>query len=154
MAQPNSTQAVSSTRFPELLPEIRLMSWEYSLPSPRVINVYVNRSVHFPGCPRHFEPSHEHVYLNKTPVPAILHACYDSRTVGLKHYQLILDSNELEDRMTFHKGTVHEVCRALGHPGTKSPVYVDLDQDVLVPYFYLVYGFLNREYLDDTLKEI
>jgi hypothetical protein len=71
--------------------------------------------------------------VERRPVPAILHASADSRKVGLKHYDLILDTTtRLELSLpSFNK--------------RQKPAYVDLARDILV--------IRSRFYLSAFLKD-
>jgi len=75
--------------FCKLPAEIQLDIWEAARPDPRFLKLYC---IH---CSRHWLPSNGAFCPNKThhvrsraPVPALLHACSDSRKVALKWYKL------------------------------------------------------------------
>jgi hypothetical protein len=119
MAMPASAQATSFTYFSKLPREIQLSIWEYSLPPPRMIHIFA-QPWWFPMTTQSARNLHKHVWLDRSPVPAILHACVDSREVGLKHYELILDTTtKIELSLT-------PLSRG------KKPAYVDLARDILV----------------------
>ena len=138
MARPNTTQATSFACFPKLPREIQLNIWEYSLPPPRMIRIGKRECP--PAQPwqvvrtyRTTSNLYRLVWLERRPVPAILHACADSREVGLKHYDLILDTITRLDLSlpSFNK--------------RKKPGYVDLARDILV--------IRSRSYLSAFLKD-
>ena len=86
------------------------------------------------------EPSRgfTHVWVAaKLPVPAILHVCRESRAIGLKHYELVFDSNPRpakEDMLALQNlPPLRGVERAIFFPyETKAMVYVDLERDIIV----------------------
>ncbi|KAH9213921.1 hypothetical protein DL95DRAFT_390050, partial [Leptodontidium sp. 2 PMI_412] len=78
--------------FPRLPLEIRDEIWSLSLPAPRLIHVQTERGeIRPPG--RQPNQPFAHVWAQKLPVPSILHVCNDARAVGLKHYELVFDTN-------------------------------------------------------------
>lgn len=66
----------------------------------------------------------------------MLHACHDSRTVGLKHYELAFDSNcrpAREDFPDLHDLPAQRGGRVFTFPfERKAMVYVDLERDIIV----------------------
>lgn len=152
-AQP--MQPSSFEHFSELPAELQIVIWEKCIPAPRTINVY-NIYIREPCscyvCEAHQVPndnpfgappytayynkarcrctslactSKTHVYADKILVPAILH-------IGLKRYELVLDTNSTLDWETLHKN--HDRLCDPKHLAfqTKSPLYVDLSRDVLL----------------------
>jgi hypothetical protein len=82
-----------ATTFPlfrTLPPELRLKIWTYTIPSHRFVNIR--------WCPRtrSFKP----IGLNQHP-PTLLHTCHESRTLGLKTYELAFASSPEFARVYF-----------------------------------------------------
>ena len=90
--------------FSRLPAEIRLQIWEAVLPS-RIINIHAIKGrwhwSEFHGSSRrvtNWTHPFEHIWVDKVPVPNILHVNRESREVGLRHYQLLFDSNPRPSR--------------------------------------------------------
>lgn len=82
--------------FPKLPMELQSKIWSFALPGPRTITVFENTAgtEHFIGVKGDGEAEvHHNLTFNRPKhnahqVPAILHACYNSRTITLKTYKL------------------------------------------------------------------
>jgi hypothetical protein len=137
------------TGFSQLPKEVQTLIWNFALPAPRLIHVYAEK-----GAVRHNTAEQDlrtfwHVWARKLPVPAILHTTQDSRSIGLKHYKLIFDSNErpskaeieklYEDSAPLRRGRsivinkCDNVLSGLQFPyHSKAMMYVDLGRDFVV----------------------
>jgi hypothetical protein len=69
------------TKFALLPTEIRLMIWNFARPEERVIKLSASKKQAH-GCP--YPP-----LVSRIPVPAILHACSESRHVALQWYRIL-----------------------------------------------------------------
>jgi hypothetical protein len=120
------------SRFP---PEIRCAVWELLVPAPRLISLYTVRGeVVFTNSSNNStrrRREFKHVYTSKTAVPVLLHACRESRRIGLKYYELQFDT---------HPRPSAESLTALARRGdvltglpfeTPAPIYVDFARDVM-----------------------
>jgi len=98
--------------FPCLPPEIRLQIWELARPDPRIIKVerskykYKDIFGQVRGLP-----------ICRAEIPRILHACSESRGVGLRWYQLVGTHSWFRDK--FEEGPIRSF-------------YIDLMEDYLV----------------------
>lgn len=93
--------ASSFEHFSELPAELQLAIWQRCIPAPRNISISTFTTVTCSCLLR--DPEHKiHLYADRIPVPAILHANRDSRAVWLKRYELILNTNPTPDWETLH----------------------------------------------------
>ncbi|KAK0646929.1 hypothetical protein B0T16DRAFT_458805 [Cercophora newfieldiana] len=77
MAAPESTAAAQFSLFPNLPAEVRLLIWGHACCAERIIPLL---------------PGQGHLFPRVHPtlaIPPALHACSESRQVGLKHYNLL-----------------------------------------------------------------
>lgn len=97
----NSAKTTSFTLFPQLPLEIRMRIWELACFFPRNVDIWVT---HLPESyirepPENYTrggPPTPFRYLSRSPVPAILHVCNESRTIGLNFYKLEFGSGTFE----------------------------------------------------------
>ncbi|KAH6722655.1 hypothetical protein BKA61DRAFT_729957 [Leptodontidium sp. MPI-SDFR-AT-0119] len=121
--------------FPRLPLEIRDEIWSLSLPAPRLIHVQTERGeIRLPG--RQPNQPFAHVWAQKLPVPSILHVCNDARAVGLKHYELVFDTNcrpAKEDLPALRDLPATRGGSQLIFPfEKKNMIYVDLERDFII----------------------
>ncbi|KAF8851572.1 hypothetical protein BDZ45DRAFT_143283 [Acephala macrosclerotiorum] len=125
--------------FPYLPAEIRMQIWEAALPS-RIINIHAVRGRFFWSRPEDSERRSanwiypfEHVWVDKVPVPSILQVNRESREVGLRHYQLLFDSNSRPNR----EDVEHRMPQTAGSPifafETSAMIYYDPERDLFHP---------------------
>jgi hypothetical protein len=79
----------SQHHFPRLPPELRLKIWAYALPPPRLVPIkYGAPTTISPTAALSLGPSLG--YTSTAPIPALLHACTESRAEARRHYGLML----------------------------------------------------------------
>ena len=133
----------SASKTPAIFPqysrlpfEVRAAIWELSLPAPRIINVRAEQGEILIRRHRENEarPQFKHVWAEKAPVPEILQICRDSRTVGLRHYELVFDSNQRPSNEDIPESPSSGLRgRQVVFPfDTKAMIYVDLERDIIV----------------------
>ncbi|KAH7408012.1 hypothetical protein BKA64DRAFT_437261 [Cadophora sp. MPI-SDFR-AT-0126] len=139
MSPPSTSQPTTFHLFPHLPLELRTEIWSLSLPPPRLIHVQTEKGeIRIPG--RHPNKYCSHVWAKRLPVPSILHTCRDARVVGLKHYELLFDTNcrpAKEDLPDLHDLPLQRGgggrARELIFPfERKALMYVDLQRDYIV----------------------
>lgn len=125
--------------FSHLPAEIRIQIWEAALPS-RIINIHAVRGRFFwsslgDSGKRSANWIHpfEHVWADKVPVPSILQVNREAREVGLRHYQLLFDSNSRPNR----EDVEHRMPQTAGTPifafETAAKIYCDPERDLFHP---------------------
>ncbi len=125
--------------FSKLPREIQLSIWEYSLPPPRLIDISAEAGQFARKISEGAGNRLKHVWLERRPVPAILHASADSRAVALKHYELILDTT-----------TMIEFSRTSVSNRKGRPAYVDLARDIMITKSFFHVGV----FLEDTPETV
>lgn len=136
--------------FSNLPQELRNEIWTLTLPAPRLIHVQTEKGeVQISG--RHPNRPFSHVWAKKLAVPVVLHVCHDARTVGLKHYELVFDTNcrpAKEDLPDLHDLSITRKGRQLTFPfERRAMMYVDLDRD------YIFTSCRRLAYKTDEMKD-
>jgi hypothetical protein len=118
--------------FSKLLHELRHMIWEMALPLPFLIKLHtVHDRLERPNI---YQMHYKHVYALKRTLPVILYVCQESRAVGLKHYELLFDTNSRPVKSTLRDIYPSESVFPEHEPlpyDQPAPIYVDLDWDIL-----------------------
>jgi hypothetical protein len=80
--------------------EIRLLIWKYARPDPRVVRLAWSKlppkAPAWSSCPELWRTNY-----SEAPIPAMLHACSESRQVALKWYRLALEHCSTEPHVYF-----------------------------------------------------
>lgn len=88
------------TCFGHLPRELRLLIWKYARPDPRVVRLAWSKrsSKALKHCSY---PEYWRANYSEAPIPAMLHACSESRQVALRWYRLALQHGRAEPRVYF-----------------------------------------------------
>ena len=101
-----------SACFGHLPRELRLLIWKYARPDPRVIRLaWSKRS---PKAPKRCSyPKYWRANYSEAPIPAMLHACSESRQVALGWYRLAFRRGQAKPRVyfDFSADILHVGCR-------------------------------------------
>ncbi|PVH81816.1 hypothetical protein DL98DRAFT_514452 [Cadophora sp. DSE1049] len=137
MSSSSPSQLTIFHLFPHLPLELRNEIWSLALPPPRLIHVQTEKGeIRIPG--RHPNKPFLHVWAKRLPVPSILYTCRDARATGLKHYELVFDTNcrpakedlpDLHDLPAQRGGRARELIFPFER---KALMYVDLERDYIV----------------------
>ena len=147
----NIVSTQTFTIFPKLPPELRLRIWTLTANTPRNIDIWSREDggvVKFTGRDRHGnfqEQTFRTVQTTSTQsVPAILLVSKESRTVGLKHYTLILGHEK--PLWNSDVGIVYS---------TPPTIWCNLNTDCICPMpdkgFNVVIGLLHHHPLPSTI---
>jgi hypothetical protein len=109
--------------------ELRLKIWKYALPGERVIQIIIKvitseHSRHLRGLK----------FSSVTPVPAMLHACPESRLVALEHYELGMATHLSEPRIyvDYEKDTIYFGEANITEPFTLAALLRDMPEKELL----------------------
>ncbi|KAG0645382.1 hypothetical protein D0Z07_8863 [Hyphodiscus hymeniophilus] len=135
---PDFAPPTSFPCFPSLPTELRLKIWSslYTLTPPALIPFYLCKSdLDYLRLKRKACHDYPHIFASRMKrVPPILHACRESREIGLQHYSLGFDINRLlsmgraETDVETYTTCSHEI--SMGDVGRQ--VYWDRSKDVVL----------------------
>lgn len=125
----NSNYPVTFHPFRHLPAEIRLQIWDIVLRDPQYLELRCRRHTSSPGRSDY----HWHWYT-VSPIPAVLHVCFESRTEALKVYQPhLLNINQktvpLLKATSRGKYSNHQRARNTGR------VYLNLERDMVIIHY-------------------
>lgn len=75
--------------FPKLPPELRTRIWKYALPPGRLVRIFYTE-INYPSGTYSNDDLGQTTFTSNTPVPALLHACAESRQAASQVYKLRL----------------------------------------------------------------